>query len=50
MGECRWEDDIKMNLAEIECESVNCIKLASDMVQWGSCEHDTFGFQQMKYF
>jgi hypothetical protein len=31
---CRWEDNIKMDLREIETNGVNWIQLAQDMVQW----------------
>jgi hypothetical protein len=35
----RWENNIKMDLTEIECEGVNCIRLSQDSVQAGSCQH-----------
>jgi hypothetical protein len=31
---CRWEDNIKLNLREIEIDRVNWIWLAQDRVQW----------------
>jgi hypothetical protein len=34
---CRWEDNIKMDLREIEIEGMNWIQLAQDTVQWRAC-------------
>jgi hypothetical protein len=31
---CRWEDNIKMYLSEIECKGVNWIHLAQDEDRW----------------
>jgi hypothetical protein len=31
---CRWNDNIKMKLKEIECENVDWVKLAQDRGQW----------------
>jgi hypothetical protein len=31
---CRWEDNIKINLREIEIDGANWIPLAQDRVQW----------------
>ena len=31
---CRWEDNIKMDLLEVECRSVDWIELAQDRVRW----------------
>jgi len=31
---CRWEDDIKMDLQEVECGSVGWIDLAQDRDRW----------------
>jgi hypothetical protein len=31
---CRWEDNIKMDLREIEINGENWIQLAQDRVQW----------------
>jgi hypothetical protein len=31
---CRWEDNIKMDLREIEINGANWIWLAQDIVQW----------------
>jgi hypothetical protein len=33
---CRWEDNIRMNLREIECGGVDWIHLAQDRDQWRS--------------
>jgi hypothetical protein len=33
----RWEDNIKMDLAEIGIEWANWIQLAQDKVQWRAC-------------
>ena len=30
----RWEDDIKMNLQEVECGSMDWIELAQDRDRW----------------
>jgi hypothetical protein len=30
----RWEDTVKMDLREIRCEGIQCIKLVKDRVQW----------------
>ena len=30
----RWEDNIKMNLQEAECDSMDSIKLAQDRDRW----------------
>jgi len=30
----RWEDNIKMNLQEVECEDMEWIELAPDRVRW----------------
>jgi hypothetical protein len=30
----RWEDNIKMDLQEVECESMDWIELAQDMYMW----------------
>jgi hypothetical protein len=30
----RWEDDIKIDLQEMGCESVHWIELAQDRVRW----------------
>jgi hypothetical protein len=30
----RWEDNIKMDLQEVECESMDWIKLAQDRDRW----------------
>jgi hypothetical protein len=30
----RWEDNIKMNLQELECESMDCIELTQDRDWW----------------
>jgi hypothetical protein len=30
---CRWEDNIKMDLGEIQCEDVDSTRLAQDRVQ-----------------
>jgi hypothetical protein len=36
---CRWEDDVKIDLEEMECEIVEEIDLAYDMDKWqGFCE------------
>jgi hypothetical protein len=31
---CRWVDNIKMNLREIECDGIDCTDLAHDRDQW----------------
>jgi len=31
---CRWEDNIKMDLREIEIDGTNWIQLVQDRVQW----------------
>ena len=30
----RWEDNIKMDLQEVECGSVDWVELAEDKVRW----------------
>jgi hypothetical protein len=30
----RWEDNIKMDLQEVRCEGMDCIKLAQDRDRW----------------
>jgi hypothetical protein len=30
----RWEDNIKMNLQEVECEGMDWIELAQDRDRW----------------
>jgi len=30
----RWDDNFKMDLKEVGCKGVNCIKLVLDRVQW----------------
>jgi hypothetical protein len=34
---CKWEDNIKMDLREIEIDGANWIQLAQDRVQWRAC-------------
>jgi len=34
----RWEDDIKMDLQEVRCGGMDCIKLAQDWDRWHICE------------
>jgi hypothetical protein len=34
---CRWEDNIKMDLREIEIDGANWILLAQDRFQWRAC-------------
>jgi hypothetical protein len=31
---CRWEDNIKMDLQEVECGGVDWIELAQDRERW----------------
>jgi hypothetical protein len=31
---CRWEDNIKMDLKEVECEGMDWIELAQDRDRW----------------
>jgi len=31
---CRWEDNIKMDLQEVGCGSMDCIELAQDRDRW----------------
>jgi len=31
---CRWEDNIKMDLQEVECGGIDWIDLALDRVRW----------------
>ena len=31
---CRWEDNIKMDLQEMECGGMDWIELAQDMDRW----------------
>jgi hypothetical protein len=31
---CRWEDNIKMDLEEVGCGSMDCIGLAQDRNMW----------------
>ena len=31
---CRWEDNIKMDLKEVDCDPRDCIALAKDSDQW----------------
>jgi hypothetical protein len=31
---CRWKDNIKMNLQEVECGGMDWIKLAQDRDKW----------------
>jgi len=31
---CRWEDNIKMGLQEVECEGMDWIELAQDRDRW----------------
>jgi len=31
---CRWEDNIKMDLYEVECEDMDWIDLAQDRDRW----------------
>jgi hypothetical protein len=30
----KWEDNIRMDFREIECEDVDCVHLAQDRDQW----------------
>ena len=32
-----WEDNIKMDLQEVECESMDWIELAEDRDRWWAC-------------
>jgi hypothetical protein len=34
----RWEDDIKMDLQEVKCGGMDCIKLPQDWGRWCICE------------
>jgi hypothetical protein len=31
---CRWEDNIKMDLQEVECRGIDWIELAQDRDRW----------------
>ena len=33
----RWEDNIKMDLQEVECGSMDWIELAEDRDRWWAC-------------
>jgi hypothetical protein len=35
---CGWDDNIKMDLQEMECEGMDYIKLAQDRKVAGTCE------------
>jgi hypothetical protein len=35
----RWEDNIKMDLLEVRCESMDWIKLAQDRDRWWALEN-----------
>jgi hypothetical protein len=41
----RWEDSIRMNLREIECEGVDWICLAHDRVRWWAYVHTVMNLQ-----
>jgi hypothetical protein len=33
---CRWDDNIKMDLQEVECEGMDWIEVAQDRGRWGA--------------
>jgi hypothetical protein len=42
---CRWKDNIKMDLREIEMDEANWIQLAQDRVQWRACVNTVINLQ-----
>jgi len=47
---CRWEDNIKMNLQEIGCGSINWMELAQDRDRWWALVTAVmkFGFHKIR--
>jgi hypothetical protein len=42
---CRWVDNIKMDLREIEWDGMDCINLAQDREQWRALVNAVINFR-----
>jgi hypothetical protein len=47
--ECRWEDNIRMDIGEIGWEGVDWIHLAQDRTNVGCCERSNEPLGSVKY-
>jgi len=41
----RWEDNIKMDLQEVGCGSMDWLELAQDMERWRGLANEVMNFQ-----